>query len=178
MGYATYEKPYAIKDAGGNTVYEHAAFVKDWLEVTNSDTATIPRGCGVICDAASGGSVFPRWDYSVAGTDTIPVCVLKGKRVAAVASVNFYGVAGEAIPVGAQGRVLGPGTICAATCVASLTSSTLGGVVVGSATVGSVDSTASLATSGRCLGNLLQANGTSAGQSGSTTQLIVLIAPR
>ncbi len=174
--FGRYERPYAIRDAGGLVVYESAAYVLSALDVVNSGAAAIGRGEAVYLDQA--GSIFPRWDYSTAGTDTIPLTVIKGKRVDAAANVCFLGVALENIPIAASGSVAGPGSISAVKCLSGPTSDVVGNAVIGSATAGSVDMIATAPTKGTVLGEQMVVAGTGAGESGSATQTVVLIGPR
>ena len=171
--YVKFERPYAIRDAGGLIVYESAALPAGIEEVVNSEaSATIGRGEAVLFDPAT--SVLPRWDYSTAGTDTLPMVVLKGKRVSAAANKGWIGVAMENIPAGQAGDVLTLG-IVAVKCLNPPAVNTTGAMVIGSTTAGSVDGNTTplvAGTLGTSLGMLLVPAGTSAGQSGSLTQLI------
>jgi hypothetical protein len=172
---ASFQKPYAIRDAAGNAIYESAALASNVLDVYNSGAATIGRGEALTFDIAS---VMARWDYAVTGADTIPATELKGARVDAAADVGFLGVALENIPVAVVGRVAGTGSITAVKCLSTLTSNVVGNAVIGSATAGSVDSIATAPVKGTVLGEQLQQAGTGANQTGSATQLLALIAQR
>lgn len=173
-----YTRPYAIRGADNLVRYESAAFALGVLDFTSAETSTvIARGGAVTIVLAS--SVWPRWDYSTAGTDTITDCLIAGENVDSATDVGFLGVALENVAAGAQGRLAGAGSITAVTCLtaASLTSNVQGNHVIGSSTEGSVDAATTSSTAGRSLGYMQTVVGTSAGQSGSLTQAIVLVSP-
>jgi len=182
MGYSWFEKPYAIRNAAGNVVYESAAFMMSALEVKNTTAAaaTIGRGEAVTIDPANMFGFFPRWDYALAGTDIIPSCFLAGKRVASAADVGHLGVAAEDIPGGQTGRIIGPGSITAVKVTATLF--TIGFAAVSSATVGSCTVAAAKAAGvpayGVTLGVCVIINQVATPGSGSTTQAGVLISPQ
>jgi hypothetical protein len=174
-GFTKFEKPYAIRDAGGLIVYESAAFLQGVEDFKNTSASTlIVRGGAVIIDQVN--SAFPRWDYSTAGTDTLPKCLIGGIRVASATSTCYLGVALENVPAGQMGRVATTGSISAVNCATSLTSAVLGNSVIGHATAGLVDAVATAPAVGLMLGMMVVINGAASGSSGSTGQLSVLIA--
>lgn len=157
-------------------MYEFASFTQGIEAITNSEASTvIGRGEAVCVDGTN--SVFPRWDYSTAGTDNPGICVIKAKRIASSSSVGFLGVAMENIAVGFEGRIATAGSIVAVKCINPPTSNAAGSIAGsnGSPTAGSVDGSATYVV-GKKLGTILIPAGTSAGQSGSVTQLIALVA--
>jgi hypothetical protein len=181
-GYSKYEKPFLIRDAAGNAIYESAAFLQNVEDMQNSDTVVIARGTPVQLDQTN--SVFPRWDYSTAGTDTIPRCQISvkncvsgGKALLGVAleTIPFPG-ANQLVPTLTQGRVAVGPTIAAVKSKGS-DDATLMDHVIADATAAQVTTATSLSTLGTGLGYQLIPEGTGAAQSGSATQIIILISP-
>ncbi len=180
-----FEQMYLIKDAAGNLLWQGAALILNAIEATSAEASnTVGVGEAVRLDNTT--SVIPRWDYANTGTDVPAPGVVKVLRVSAAANTGFIGVALEPIAPGKQGRIAPVGTITCVKCINPPTSNTLGAAITGSATAGSVDaplaanavSTATgIPAGGTMLGRVIQAAGTSANQTGSLTQLGVLVVP-
>ena len=183
---AQYEKPFAIRDSAGNVLYESAAlYLSGTIDVVNAEaTLAINRGEAVIVDGT--GSVFARWDYSVLGTDTIPQTSLRGKRTTGTTatSIGFLGVALETFPVGAIGRVAGPGSMCcvktnATTLAAGANLTGANGGVSAPDERGMCIAAAAVhgGVNGGTLGVVLKINQVASPGTGSTTQAGCLISP-
>jgi hypothetical protein len=177
---ATSEKPFAIRDAAGNVIYESAAlYLAGTLDVVNSEASlAIGRGEAVIVDGT--GSVFARWDYSVLGTDAVPQTSLRGKRTTTgvQTDIGYLGVALETFPVAAVGRVAAPGSML---CVKTTSAATLaaGNLLSSSATAGSVGLGVAVhgGVNGAYLGTVLKINQVASPGTGSTTQAGCLVSP-
>lgn len=200
MSVVKYDRPWAIRDAAGNVVYESGAFVQDIEDVKITNAAiggasgqnAVLRGEAVVIDATNCN--LPRWDYATTGVDVsfagvVPSggtvaspLVLAGKRVSAATDKCYLGVALENIRTGETGRIVTDG-ISAVKCltVASLTAGTVqGSAIIGSATAGAVDGAGAITvfpSNSLSLGTIAVLAGVTAGLSGSLTQLITRINP-
>jgi hypothetical protein len=204
-----FEQMYLIKDAGGNLVWQGAAMMLNAMEGVNVDvtaggtapafSCNINVGEAVVMDQTTGLLVIPRWDYANTGTDIPAPGRLALRRVAAIADTGVVGVALETAVgflAAAQGlpaptqkpiRFAPVGSICCVKCVNPPTSNTLGAVLAGSATQGSVNAAAPANVAGAAAG--IPAGGTMLGrvvvvagntlvtQTGSLTQIGVLVNP-
>ncbi len=172
----TTTRPWAIRGADGTIVYEGLGLEPPY-DAKNTGSATIGRGEACTLEAGADTSLG-RWDLTSSDVTFATELVLGVERVDAAADVGFVGVAKENIPALSTGRVAGAGAIIPVKCLVAPTSNVVGNAVIGSATAGSVDSIATAPTKGTVLGEQVILAGVAAGQSGSTTQLVVLICPR
>lgn len=148
------------------------------FEVENSDTNDILPGDVVVMRAGGAThqrSQLGRWDTG--NSDRIAPNAIRVLRGAAASDVMQIGIALEPIPAGAKGEIASLGSIVMARHD-GLTTASLGVPIgVSSAGDGSVSENA-VFTDGTILGMVVISNGTGAGQSGSITQVGVLINPR
>lgn len=184
-GFTTAESQFKLVGPDGTTHYIGAGKIVGPREVTNDAAAAMLAGEGVIYD---NDSVIARFDTVAAGgtpaTDIPQTEVLKATRIAAATDGPFLGVTLGAIAVAKQGVVASDGSVLCVQCIDPPTSNTVRSKVIGSSTAGKVNATAANAVDvatgvpagGTLLGRVLKPAGTGAGQTGSATQLGIIIA--
>lgn len=178
------ERTYSFVGPDGTLWWSGVMRVGLILEVVSAETSvTIAPGEPLEFDAAS--SVSQYWDNVDLSTAVLPTPrkhVIGVTRSDAAASEKLIGVATEHIRPGRQGRAAGMGSIVGVKCItaASITNNSVGACVISdSANAGQVQATTTIPTvPGACLGNVWFVAGTGTGQSGSLTQLGILVNPR
>ena len=184
---------FQIVGGNGTVLWEGTGSFGHVIEMVEngSTTTAIGRSEAVKLDA-SNSVLGPDWSAMGDGTTAAPSVPqharIRGLQVGAAADVGFLGVSINTIPARVDadlvktkyaGPIASVGSLILVKCLSSLTSSALGGCVLGSATAGSVNVTATQASLGIRLGLLVKAPGTTlaSGQTGSATLLGCFVAP-
>lgn len=178
------ERPWSWFDASGNKLWGgllRAGVIMHCLSAEAS--ATIQPGEPLrISDT---GSVFPRWDLATTADAIKGIMAVIGTTAAA--ELLMCGVAIEQIKSGETGRVAGVGSYVAVKCKNPPTSNVRGSAVISDAAVarqvdavtsgGAYSQTIAHIKPGLMLGLVAQPAGVGAGQTGSLTQLGIVVMP-
>ena len=185
QGGVNIERQYLVRAADGTAYWDGLLLAGEIFEAVNAEaSATVLAGETVRFDSANTTPSWPRWDLPSTSEPIkkmLPILRLSG-------SLNLLlpGVALENVPPGVVGRFAGKGSFVSTVCINPPNSNVVGSGVQSSATVGAVTAnihagvyTANTmhVTPGLGVGFVCKPAGVGAANTGSLTQLGILVAP-
>jgi hypothetical protein len=184
MSLVDLERPWAWFDASGNKLWG-GVLRAGRIEHCLSAEASVTLAPGEPVRLSDASSVFPRWDLATTADPIKGVLAVVGTTAAA--ETGMFGVVIEQIKAGEVGRVAAIGSLVAVKCKNPPGSNVRGSMVISDAAVArQVDAAVANASylvshphvkPGLILGYVAQPAGVGAGQTGSLTQLGILVNP-